>query len=453
MWRVVSVLTSLSAVLGCQVFVGDYRADLEEGEVLDSSPLCAVDRALSFDLKLDSDEAKETLEAYYEAANPELVEHLAAVAEKFAKGERHGGVTYLQGASGVGKSFVTDSLTGAFGAREQCSVEFADLFAASVQARGFEVEPRADLATTNGTYVFNELPTISAPADFDIEVLLEAIGCFDDGVLRPLVVLDGIDEVHERTARLLLERVDDYILERDEERLPFVHFLISGRPEGFAAWLTTSERSSANTKIEKQYDLRGARYVTRGDLAFRVESYLEYALGDSFTEERLTQYTANFIDALSKHPFLRYTTSNLAFGNLIIDQSAPGLDRSERALKARLFEGILARNVETHGRPGAGTELDGAYRRVLEDIAAKYIDVDDQGHFSVGTADTVDSFDDDGDFLGRVRVRDVLNRSGVALLTDPRVGRYHFEPFWLHAHLIERRNQRLAANYTFRTCD
>lgn len=453
MRRVVSGTACLCAALGCQSFVGDYSADLDDAAILSSSELCAVDGTLSFDLDLDSDTAKDTLEAYYEAANPELVEHLAAIAEKFAKGEREGGVTYLQGAAGVGKSFVTGSLTGAFDDSEQCSVEFADLFAASVDDRGFEVELRSDLATTNGTHVFNELPTISQPADFDMEVLLDAIGCFDDGELRPLVVLDGIDEVHERTARLLLERVDDYILGRDEEAVPFVHFLISGRPEGFASWLTTSERSSKNTEIETQFDLRGPKYVTGGDLAFRVESYLEFALGDSFTEERLAGYTENFIDALSRHPFLRYTISNLAFGNLVIDQSAPDLDRSERALKARLFDGILARNVETHGRPGAGTEFDGAYRRTLEDIAAKYIDVDDQGRFSVSSDDTVECFSDAGESLGRVRVSDVLNRSGVAFLTDPRIGRYHFEPFWLHAHLIERRNQRLEAGYTYETCE
>ncbi|HEY6728718.1 MAG TPA: hypothetical protein VI197_32125 [Polyangiaceae bacterium] len=453
MWRVVSGSACLCAALGCQAFVGDYSADLEEEALLSSSELCALDSKFSFELQLDSEAAKDTLEAYYEAANPGLVEHLAAIAQKFANGEPEGGVTYLQGASGVGKSFVTSSLTGAFDDDEQCSVEFADLFAASVEARGFEVESRPDLATTNRAHVFNELPTLSAPADFDIEVLLEAIGCFDDGVLRPLVVLDGIDEIHENTARLLLERVDDYILGRDEETLRFVHFLISGRPEGFASWLTTSERSSKNTKIETQYDLTGPKYVTGGDLAFRVESYLEFALGDSFTEERLAEYTENFLDAMSQHPFLRYTTSNLAFGNLVIDQSAPGLDRSERALKARLFEGILARNVETHGRPGAGTELDGTYRRILEDIAAKYTDVDDQGRFSVASTDTVECFSDDGESLGRVRVSDVLNRSGVALLTDPRIGRYHFEPFWLHAHLVERRNQRLDARYTYETCE
>lgn len=445
--------SALCVALACQSFVGEYTADLEQGEVLESSELCAVDSRLAFELDLDSDAAKDTLEAYYEAANPGLVEHLAEIAEKFANGEREGGVTYMQGAAGVGKSFVTGSLTGAFAASEQCSVEFADLFAASVKKRGFEVELRPDLATTNGAQVFNELPTISAPADFDIEVLLEAIGCFDDGVLRPLVVLDGIDEVHENTARLLLERVDDYILRRDEDSVPFVHFLISGRPEGFASWLTTSERTSKNTAIETQYDLRGPNYVTRGDLAFRVESYLEFALGDSFTEERLAEYTENFIDALSRHPFLRYTTSNLAFGNLVIDQSAPGLDRSERTLKARLFDGFLARNAETHGRPGAGTEFDGAYRRALEDIAARYIEVDEQGRFTVNSDDTLECFSDDGESLGRLRVRDVLNRSGVAFLSDPRARRYHFDPFWLHAHLIERRNQRLKAGYTYQTCD
>lgn len=448
MRRVVSGSACLYALLGCQSFVGDYTADLD-----DSADLCAVDATLSFDLDLESDRAKDSLEAYYDAANPVLVAHLAEIAEAFENGERHGGVTYLRGAAGVGKSFVMSTITGAFDVTEQCSVEFADLFAASDEERGFEVERAPDLATTDGVHVFNELLTISKPANFDVDALLRAAGCFDDGVLRPVVVLDGIDEVHDDASRLMLERVDEYILRRDQDAIPFIRFLISGRPEGFAAWLSAPERLLENTKIETQFDLVGPRYVTAGDLAFRVAGYLEFALGDAFTPDLLAAYTESFTEAVSRHPFLRYTTSNLAFGNFVIDQTAPGLDTSERTLKARLFDDILARNVNTHGRPGADSEFDGAYRRALEDIAVKYIDVDDRGRFNVSSDDSVECFADDGESLGRVRVRDVLNRSGVAFLTDPRVHRYQFDPFWLHAHLIERRNQRVAPGYAYETCE
>lgn len=455
MRRLVSGSACLCLAFGCQAFVGEYSADRDDGAVSSSAELCAVDATLTFDLDLDSDEAKDSLQAYYDAANPALIDNLADVVAKFESGEQHGGVTYLRGAAGVGKSFVMTTITGGFADSDQCYVEFADLFAASTEDRGFDVELRADLATTNGAHVFNELPSISRPADFDMETVLEAIGCADDGAPRPLIVLDGIDEIHDDAARLILERIDDYILQRDKTAIPFVHFLISGRPEGFATWLTASERHQENTDIERNFDLQGPKYVTAGDLTFRVRAYLEFIFGDDFTDEDVAEYSVGFFDALTRHPFLRYTTSNLAFGNFVIDQTALELGTSERTLKARLFDDILERDVDTHGRPGADSEFDAAYRHALEDIAARYVDVDSQGRFSVSPDDTVECFGEDGDSLGRLRVRDVLNRSGMAFLSDPRrtSTRYRFDPFWVHGHLLERRNERLNPGYAYQGCE
>ena len=143
------------------------------------------------------------------------------------------------------------------------------------------------------------------------------------------------------------------------------------------------------------------------------------------------------------------------FGNFVIDQTALELGTSERTLKARLFDDILERDVDTHGRPGADSEFDDVYRRALEDIAARYVDVDSQGRFSVSPDDTVECFGEDGTSLGRLRVRDVLNRSGMAFLSDPRrtSTRYRFDPFWLHGHLIERRNERLNTGYQYQSCE
>jgi hypothetical protein len=450
----VSACACCWALVGCEAFVGEYSADLDQSLVVDTSELCAIDRTLAIPLHLDDADAEASLEDYYAAANPALVARLFEIAERFESGESHAGVTYLRGAAGVGKSFVTRNLTDAFDETEQCSIELADLFAASAESRGFEVELKADLATTNGEYVFNQLPTISEPRDFDIEALFDAIGCFDDGVLKPLIVLDGIDEVHDDSSRLILESVDDYVLTRDREAVPFVHVLISGRPEGFASWLTAAERTEENTALEGQFDLAAPKYDSAGDLAFRVEGYLEFALGEAFNAEVLAEYTESFTDALSRHPFLSYTIGNLAFGNYVIDQTAPGLDTSEVALKTRLFDDILGRNVSTHGRPGTESEFYESYRRALEDIAAKYIDVSQQGDFTVGSDDTVEAFDVDGASLGRLRVRTVLNRSGIAFRTDPRTTtpRYRFDPYWVQAHLIERKNQRLNADYEYRTC-
>ena len=445
----------LWVLVGCQSFVGDYSADLDESTLLDTSALCAIDRTLAIPLHLDDAEAEDSLEAYYAVQNPALVTRLVEIAELFANGEPHSGVTYLRGAAGVGKSFVTQNLTDAFDQTEQCSVEMADLFAASAESSSFEVELRADLATTDGAHVFNQLYTFSAPANFNVEAMFDAMGCFDDGVLRPLIVLDGIDEIHADAARLILEKVDDYVLERNQEAVPFVHVLVSGRPEGFTAWLTAGERAGDNTRLERQFDLAPPIYDSAGDLAFRVEGYLEFA-GDDLTPDDIEEYTQSFMDALSRYPFLTYTIGNLAFGNYVVDQTGPDLDISEQTLKTRLLDDILGRNVGTHGRPGTTSEFHDVYRRVLEDIAAKYVDdVNEKGEFTVSSDDTVEAFDANDESLGRMRVRTVLNRSGIAFLTDPQktTPRYRFDPYWVHAHLVERHNMRLNADYEYRTCE
>lgn len=446
----------LFAVLpGCQALIGDYSADLDESAPLDTTPLCATERdTFVLDLDLESDTAFDALEPYYEAANPELAAHFSTIAGKFRNGEEHAGVTYMWGAAGVGKSFVTRNLLDAFDDSERCDVELSDLFNGNVDDRGFEVEPRADLATLDGNHVFNTLLTISDPAKFKLETFLDAMGCFDDGELRPLVIVDGIDEIHDNSSRLILERIDDFVIERSKNLGGFVHFLVSGRPEGFASWLNASERTEENSNVVRQFDLEPPHYQTAGDLAYRVTGYLEFAVGD-VEPAFLAAYIDSFTQAVVDYPFLTYTIGNLATGNFVIEQTAPDLELSERSLKNNLLDDLLVRNADTHGRPGADSDLEGPYRRALEDIAAKYTHVDTMGRFSVSLDDTVTAYDEEGESLGRLRVRSVLNRSGVALLTDPATAttRYRFDPFWLHAHLIERRNQRLFEGAKYRACN
>ena len=442
--------------LGCQTFVGDYTADLQTQQATtDTARLCDIERdQFVFDLDLESNEAYESLEAYYEAANPDLVAHLSSVASAYASGKREARITYLLGAAGVGKSFVTRNFTGAFEEAEQCLVLLAEAFVLDEASLGFEVEMVADLSTLDGSTVFNELPNVANPSDFDLLELLEAAGCFRDGALTPLVILDGVDEIHNEASRLLLEALDDYVLSGAEGAGDFVHFLVSGRPEGFAHWLKAPERTKDNTAIVDQFDLTPPAYRTAGDLAYRVQSYLEFTRMPLPQAEEVEDHIESFTAALVAYPFLRYSIGNLAAGNIVIEQTAPGFELSERSLKDGMFDDLLVRNAETHGRPGTQSTLEGVYRRMLEDIAAQYVEVDQSGRFTVRSEDTVLVTDDDDNPLGRARVRNVLDRAGVAFLPEPSTSttRYRFEPFWLQSHLIERRNQRLRPGYAYQTC-
>jgi hypothetical protein len=448
-----SALLVVSSAAGCGTLVGDYAPDLE---LVESAPLCAIDAdVFAFAIDVESEDAQPDLESYYERRNPEFVAHLADVHQRFVDGSTDRRVTYLMGAAGVGKSFVLDNSVGAFAEEERCEVELGDWYREKTGSLPFEITSAADLATMDGETVFNELPTLADPGTFDLVGLLEAAGCYVDGALVPLVVIDGVDEIHDDAAEQILEAVDELVLA--SEANTFVHFLVAGRPEGFWSWLTDPDRTQKNTDIVDRFDLEPPHYATAGDLEFRIRGYFAFTgeLDELEQSGEFDDYVASFTDAVTTFPFLTYSIGNLSVGNVVIEQTSPGLNQSEAELKAGLFDDMLQRDAETHGRPGNGESLEGGYRRVLEEIAARYAeDVNAQGVFTTRSEDVVPVTDDDGVELGEVRVRNVLNRAGIAFLVsaNTRTNRYRFDPFWLHGHLVERYNVRHYPGYEYRTC-
>jgi hypothetical protein len=460
--RTCVLLVALAALPGCQSFVGDYDTDLEPTassvEPVDSSHLCDIERSnFVFDLDLASSDAQPDLESYYALANPELAAHFDALAQSFSDGEASLGVTYLTGAAGVGKSFAIGNVLDGFAETDMCTASLGDLFGEDVGLLDFSVTAAPDLATLDEGIVFNELPTIAEPETFEIESLLSAAGCIVDSSVVPLVVIDDLDELQNESSTAILEAIDNYVLDGAPGAGSFLHFIVAGRSSAFGTWLTAPERTRANSENLERFDLAAPTYRTAGDLEFRLRGYLDF-IGELETTEsngELDAYIASFTEAVAAHPFLTYSTGNLAVGNVVIEHTAPGRAESEAELKAGLFDDILLRNSQSHGRPGDGGEYDAAYVRVLEDIAVRYVEVDDAGDFAVRSGDTVEVTDGEGSSLGEVRVRDVLDRGGVAFLTSAVASttRYRFEPFWLHAHLIERHNQRLDPDYSYHPCE
>jgi len=458
-----ALLAAAPVVGGCEALVGHYVADLgaddhRGSETIDSSPLCDLERdVFVVDLDLESHEALPNLESYYAAANPELIDHFSALARDYEGGQAHAGVTYLTGAAGVGKSFAVRNVLTGFAEEDECSAALGDLFGEDAGQLGFEIAPLPDLTTVDGQLVFNELPAIAGLPEFDLDQLLTAAGCIRDSTLVPLVVIDDLDELQDASATAILEAIDNFVLDGAPGAGTFVHFIVVGRSSAFGTWLTDPERTERNNEILQRFDLRAPTYRTAGDLDFRVQGYLDFTgqLEDTVASGELDAYVASVTDAVSTHPFLSYSTGNLALGNAVVEHTAPGRDESEAELKAGLFDDLLLRNAQSHGRPGGGSEYDEAYREVLERIAVRYVDVDDEGRFTVRSEDTVDVTDANGEVVGEVRVRDVLNRGGVAFLISPvsATTRYRFEPFWLHAHLIERHNQRLDPDWAYHTCE
>lgn len=431
---------------GCQSLVDDYSADLEVEAPIRSSRLCAIEtNEFAFSVDFDSDERQESLFDYYEEQNPEFIDHIKDVVKRYGAGETAAEVTYLLGAAGVGKTFLLRALDDLDEAK-QCTVDLDELFVEEPGRLDFEVAYETDLETLDGgDLVFNELPSLAKPSDFTLESLLEAGDCYVGGELVPLVFIDGIDEVHDDTARLILELLDEFVAEEQG-----VHFLVAGRPEGFAVWLTDPDRNEDSNDPLTRFDLVPPRYDSAGDLEFRATGYWDFTM--QVVED---DYLDNFEQAVSSHPFLTYTLGNLAFGNFVVEHTGPGEEVSEEEIKIGVFDDILLRNADTHDRPGTDSALNGAYRRALEEVAVRYADVNDQGVFIVRSEDTVPVTDDSGSVVGEIRVRTLLNHSGAAVLTaaNATTTRYRFDPFWFHAHLIERYNQRHFPGYRYHGCD
>ena len=456
--RLATVALAAAVPTACNALVGDYQADLVSDSAPSSAHLCAVERnAFTFELDLQSTAQLPDLTAYYDAANPDLIAHLDAIAASYRKGEPGAAVTYVMGAAGVGKSFAARNVLNGFDDTEKCTVKLSDLFVDEKESLDFAVAEIPDLATTDGQVVFNTLPSIADPATFELDSLFKVSGCDVGGTLLPLIIIDDLDEVHDATCAAILKEVDEFILNGATGAGPFVHVLVLGRPEGFSAWMANPDRNEQNNAIVDAYALNAPRYQTAGDLEFRVRGYLDFSkqLAALEASGQVGSYIDSTTTAVAFHGFLTYSMGNLSVGNVVVEHTSPGLNETEEQLKAGMFDEIVGRAASTHGRPEPGNALGGEYLRLLEDIAVRYADVGDDGMFSVRSEDTVTVRDDDGNALGEVRVRDVLNRGGVALLTPTNATstRYKFDPFWIHGHLIERYNQRAVPDYAYHTCD
>jgi hypothetical protein len=450
------LLAASTLVMGCGFIVGDYQEAPAEG--VSSAPLCEIERAtFTFEIDRESNEQLADVESYYELRNPELDAHLGDLAQAYGNGDPGAGVTYVMGAAGVGKSFSLRNVLTGFDDADKCSIELSDLFGDDSNLLDFAVVDAPDLATLDGAVVFNELPSMEAPSSFELTSLFTAAGCDVAGTLEPLIVIDDLDEIHGDAATRILEAVDQYILDGAAGAGPFIHFIVAGTPEAFNSWLTDPDRTEENNAILDTFLLSPPRYETAGDLDLRIRGYLDFTMQLAGLEAsgELDGYIQSVTDGVGGFPFLTYTMGNLAVGNAVIELTRPGVDKTEPSLKAGLFDTMLQRAAQSKGRPEAADELGGAYLRLLEEIAVRYIDVSDAGVFSVLSEDKLELVDDSGDMLGEVRVRDVLNRSDLVLLTSATTsdGRYRFDPFWLHAHLVERRNQRTIPGYAYRTCE
>jgi hypothetical protein len=411
---------------------------------LDISPLCAIDEQLAIPISIDEPNRYPDLLPYYRESNHELFDHLDAIAQAYESGQAHRGATYVMGGPGVGKSYVSRALD-QFPEADQCTIRMGEF--ADSGGQGIAFKRVTDLATLDGAWTFNELPTFADPEAFTLDSLLVAGGCIRHDQIAPLVIIDDLNEVHDESISLILKEVEAFISQPDAAD-SFVHILVFGRPEAFAPWLRQYRRTPPRA-LQVAQPLEGGTYTTSGDLEMTYSDCLDYRRMPAPSQEELDAFVRLVVD----HPFLTYSIRILAVRNFVIEASQ-GHVTTERALKTSVYNSLIERDRQVHGR-GIAHPL--SYQYLLEDIAARYLDqVDDEGFFVVNAGDTIQVYDDDRkNVVGEVDVRTVLDRSGITRLRNPAstLARYRFDPFWIQAHLVEQRNQYFHPGHEYVTCE
>lgn len=411
---------------------------------LDVNHLCAIEQQLAIPITVGQPSRHADLMSYFGDANLELFEHLDAVAQEYAKGRAQRGATYVMGGPGVGKSYVA-RVSDQFPEGDRCRIRMGEFAGSGGQGIAFKMVP--DLDTLGGELVFNELPAFADPQAFTLESLLVAGGCIRDGRIAPLVIIDDVNEVHDESIWLILKEVEAFISQPGAEG-SFVHVLVFGRPEAFAPWLRQSRRTPPR-ELKVAEPLVGPMYTTSGDLELAYRDCLDYRRMAPPSQGELDA----FVQLVVEHPFLTYSIRALAVRNFVIEASE-GHILTEEGLKTSVFESLIERDRQVHGRAATHPQ---SYQFLLEDIAARYLDrVDDEGYFVVDAQDTIEVYDDQRlTVIGEVYVHDVLDRSGLARFENPAftLARYRFDPFWIHAHLVELRNQYFHPDHEYATCE
>ena len=416
--------------------------------VVATDGLFEIESQLTGDLK-DGPARFSDLSAYFKDANKELMGHLTSVAQVYASGQDHRGATYVAGPAGVGKSYLIGQLDMLPANATSRPIELSEWF--KQPGPGFTTESAPDLRTTDGRMVFNTLRHLSQPETFDFGRFLADAGALHDDRLMSFVLIDDLDEIHPKSAEVILRELETYLRGPGDG---FVHFIVFGRPEGFWPWLKHSDRKPLANVTNTPFLLQGPVYETTGDIELRCAEYYQWAHEGDAPQGVIDDFRTQ----VQKYPFLRHTVRSLATGNFVLEESirrhrsGSSAHREAKALRDGLLSDMLSRNKESHNRPSINDDL---YMLILERVAVFPIEqgrsIDERGFFDVLTGDCVEFTDAQGTRC-RVHLRDVLNRSGVALLDPAGLRRtpYRFEPFWLHAHLVERWNQRNHPDHRYR---
>ncbi len=397
-------------------------------------------RPIGADCKAPADAPRfKKLEDFYFDTNPELAKRLDFIKKAVAGKEKHFGTTHLVAPGGAGKSF----LFGSFSKQMADQIYKVDLTKLAGKP-GF-MRQVVDLhpMQTSEPELCSTMAAFGKPGDPatmqncpPLTELFKLAGSDIVGNPRPILLIDSLDEIHPLSATSVLQRVEQQ-LKDEEQRRPngFAHVFVFGRPEAFMGYYLSQPMQKKDSLVE----MRFPRYVSMKDLEVAIESSRAFY--------KRTEKDAQAVVALAtRYPFIVESVHLLHLQGALVNESGRRFidDKAdERKMKDVLVQKTLERNRAVMNRPTLEQDY---YARILEEIAARYTDVDADGFFRVESRDSVEvPCQVKGQTVKRAfNVANTLDRSGLVYLDpgDFKKLRYRFVPSWIHEHLVYRQSER-----------
>lgn len=407
------------------------------------------DTTTNFDSR--NDKREEILANYFKSNNKEFFLNANQQKSHLDKHTPYFGMTYLYGSAGVGKSFIKRPLSKLFESYN-CIINLNQALRVG-NRYGTSIELSAQLYSSD--IVLGELPKIIQPASFNLDVFLTEHGCKDqNNELKKVIIIDDLDEIHPDSSKLILELLDQLLVkERSANPNGFLSLFILGRPEAFSEWLSDAHHSYARNFND--FNINGPGFKYTSDIELMAMNYFMYMKHTNLTKKNIESLNNSF---LGKEYLFSSSANNLSNSNYTIKRLIEDSEYTDIEIKDKLFSDYLARNSSSHNRPRKSGKKGEIYKRLLQNIAAKYINnIDKNGYFEVDISDSVNVVNDlknNIEVLGDIsgceeklipfNVQQTLEYSGIVSLLpiNDKIKKYRFRPFWAHRYLINKRNYR-----------
>lgn len=456
--RVIVYLGAVATLVGLLVTFRDNLCSLYHVSYLCDAPECSRMRERGIALPGEQGwERPPEPKGQTDSVSPDLWSHFAEQPDNAKllsrlnrlltdqSGLKRSTVTFVAGSAGIGKSFFLRR----FWKRYPDDVHRIKL--SEIPKNFLEQVPDLQIDPLPN-YRFDPLsymPSIKELGSVSLEKLFKMFD-YDLNVRKHRVLLiDDLDEVSQPSAdyilRLVLDYRDVYLkANTNESRSLPLHFVVVGRPEAFAPTYHLYYRK--HKPIPDPFPLRLRTYRSSAEIGMFYDNYMKFVC-PSYLKETGAERRDDVIWLIESHSYLKDSLRQLDLANRTIEAILSQLkaegDVSEinhTTIKKSLVSRLESRAKAKHFRPTTTQP----YRHLIEDIAAeKWSEVASDGFFLVAESD-VESIRI-GDAVGRVRIEDALNRSGLATLdpADATERRYTFRPRWLHRYYVERHNERV----------